>query len=268
MTLHAVVSRAHRGRTAVTSPGFTLIELLVVIAIIALLIGILLPALAGARVASRQAATLVRLRDLGIGVFAYADDYRNQMPAMVDQEEKAFLGLSLLARHQDLPPSIFINANTTDTPADQRLPDGRLVLADVAGVPVEAATAVDAGAVASLRWHCSFSYDNDPGVRKAAMPIVFMGDRADYLRGRTFSANWGTGSRAGMCLLWTDGHAAWATSRSVKAQSDPNIYHHNEFDGEGADEARDGVTVTRGTQDSHLRFFSEEEDDELLPDAP
>ena len=263
--------RARDGRVALSlRSGFTLIELLVVIAIIALLIGILLPALARARVASRQAATLVRLRDLGIGVFAYADDYKGKFPTLGDSEEKAFLGLSLLAKHQELPPSIFINTNTTDTPAEQRFTDDRLVLVDSAGVPIEAGTEVDAGMMPTIRWHCSFSYDNDVQVRKATMPIVFMGDRADYLRGRTFSANWGTGSTGGMCLLWTDGHAAWASSRAIKAQSDPNIYHHNEFGGEGADEVREGVSVQSGsgTQDTHLRFFSEEEDDGLLADEP
>jgi prepilin-type N-terminal cleavage/methylation domain-containing protein len=269
MTLQAVFSRAPRGRAgSLFRSAFTLIELLVVIAIIALLMGILLPALAHARVASRQAATLVRLRDLGIGVFAYADDYKGQMPALADHEEKAFLGLSVLAHHQELPPGTFINPNTADTPSTELLPDGRPVMVDNAGMAVDAATAVTAGTLATLKWHCSFSYDNDANVRKAVMPIVFMGDRADYLRGRTFSANWGGGNTAGMCLLWTDGHAAWAGSRSMKAQSDPNIYHHNQFGGEGADEVREAVAVTTGTQDTHLRFFSEEEDDALLTDAP
>src|SRR5262245_1801472 len=125
MSSHASALRAPRGRADVSlRPAFTLIELLVVIAIIALLVGILLPALAKARVASRQAATLVRLRDLGIGVFAYADDHKNQMPALADHEEKAFLGLSVLARRQELPSLAFINPNTRDTPADQVLPDG------------------------------------------------------------------------------------------------------------------------------------------------
>ena len=54
----------------------------------------------------------------------------------------------------------------------------------------------------------------------------------------------------------------------MPAQRDPNIYHHNEFGGEGGDEVRDDVSVSRATQDTHLRFFSEEEDDVLLPDSP
>jgi len=48
-------------------------------------------------------------------------------------------------------------------------------------------------------------------------------------------------------------------------QSDPNLYHHNEFGGEGAGETREGVSVTHDTLDTHLRFFSEDEDDVLLP---
>ncbi len=56
--------------------AFTLIELLIVISIIALLIGLLLPALSQARKSARAGACLANLRQYGIAFSLYTLDYQ------------------------------------------------------------------------------------------------------------------------------------------------------------------------------------------------
>lgn len=68
------------GRAGNGGKGFTLIELLVVIAIIAILAAILFPAFARARENARRASCQSQLKQIGLGVAQYTQDYDEMLP--------------------------------------------------------------------------------------------------------------------------------------------------------------------------------------------
>jgi prepilin-type N-terminal cleavage/methylation domain-containing protein/prepilin-type processing-associated H-X9-DG protein len=107
----------HKRSTA--GRGFTLIELLVVIAIIAILAGMLLPALAKAKTKAQAIACCNHLRQLSIGWVLYADDFSDHL---VNNHAKVETG----ARRQSWVNNIEDWGNTDDNTNLALITSGKL----------------------------------------------------------------------------------------------------------------------------------------------
>lgn len=75
-----IMFQTNQSRRNAAIRGFTLIELLIVIAIIAILAAILFPVFARARENARRSACQSNLKQIGLGLAQYTQDYDERMP--------------------------------------------------------------------------------------------------------------------------------------------------------------------------------------------
>jgi prepilin-type N-terminal cleavage/methylation domain-containing protein len=100
--------------------AFTLIELLVVIAIIALLVGILLPALAKARKSSQLTVSLSNVRQIALALNSYRSEYKESTPYPIYTTPTGAAGVSVWQYGGKYCDQVWASVPTSDIPPGAR----------------------------------------------------------------------------------------------------------------------------------------------------
>ncbi len=228
----------HASQSTHKSTGFTLIELLVVIAIIAILAAILFPVFARARENARRTSCLSNLKQIGLGIMQYTQDYDETYPSYgtyIGNTDAApfwtttvqpyLKSTSLLRCPSSLTsPTTSIGhygANilvlkSTRSASETYEPGLKL---SAVNFPSSVYMVMDSGASRIIPWGTTQSVRNGsgshylPGVgSRVPAPVADVDDayQDDYQRGRHF---------LGVNVTYADGHAKWVLSNEVYRQA-------------------------------------------------
>lgn len=200
-------SNSRISRSTQIRSAFTLIELLVVIAIIALLIGILLPALGQARDSARNLVCKTNLRSIATAGMLYADDYRGEFPPslggrfVIDPENQkqnmVWYDVNRIGRY--LPQEDFRNVSATSVENPT-----------VGGTVMSCPNHPDAARSYTMNYWASSGAESDPNFTSGRIAVYKPGafrDNADtFQMGRAFN---NSVDRSSDTILFTESWGLW-----------------------------------------------------------
>lgn len=174
----------------------TVLELVVVCAVTALLMAVLIPTIWRARPDAHHAWCMTNLKQIGLGIAQYYDDYSNQMPRMVS--------ISGLAR--DIAPYISGQPRVFVCPQDKsRKPANHITNV----------TQSNYAFVTNVAWQSPVM---EPLAFDQLQPAGIT-----VLTGRNTWSPTKSAHKEGGNVLWTDGHVDWNTVFNVGTNRYPVI---------------------------------------------
>ena len=211
--------------------AFTLIELLVVIAIIAILAAILFPVFAQAKAAAKAANSLSNLKQIGLAIHMYANDYDDGM-VIVDHAQTMYetpTWCTLLQQYVKNQSLFFDPTRSTPSTADlgtytwDVVPTYGLNDAGVSATWTAFNDCVDWPEVGyGYNYGRNLGAQDDPADRMAVMPDMWIGTDVGWYYFHNFEASWVDKSQD--YTDWSWWNIVWQTRLSYTGYSIPALF--------------------------------------------